>query len=347
MIENIKINNFRGIKELTIENLGQINIILGKNNCGKTSLLDAILLLSGATNPRLPITINWARNYSNMSDEMFRINFYGLEPKNKIRLSGKYNHSKERNLTISYREERSEIIGKENDTLDIHYYLNLEAEISGKKYHTELKYPGNDTTSASVSDIKDEEYTEELKTFYISSSDPFNNNKQLFTNLLLDKQEHAIIESLRTIEPNLKDIIVANDNLYADIGLEKRIPIQVLGDGIRKIISILINIYQAKDGGVLLIDEIDNGLHYQSMPTLWKTILWMANKYNVQIFATTHNIDSLRALKNELSESLENSNMQDKTHIYTLRKKQSGDMMAFMNEYSQFTHLINTETEIR
>lgn len=345
MIENIKINNFRGIKELTIENLGQINIILGKNNCGKTSLLDAILLLSGATNPRLPITINWARNYSNMSDEMFRINFYGLEPKNKIRLSGKYNHSKERNLTISYREERSEIIGKENDTLDIHYYLNLEAEISGKKYHTELKYPGNDTTSASVSDIKDEEYTEELKTFYISSSDPFNNNKQLFTNLLLDKQEHAIIESLRTIEPNLKDIIVANDNLYADIGLEKRIPIQVLGDGIRKIISILINIYQAKDGGVLLIDEIDNGLHYQSMPTLWKTILWMANKYDVQIFATTNNIESLQALNKVLS----NDYTESKDHImcYSLRHMNTDELKAYNYPYDKFNYVINQEIEIR
>lgn len=345
MIESIKINNFRGIKELTIENLGQINIILGKNNCGKTSLLDAILLFSGATNPRLPITINWARKYSNMSDEMFRINFYGLEPKNKIILSGKYNHSKERNLTISYREERSEIIGKENDTLDIHYYLNLEAEISGKKYHTELKYPGNDTTSASVSDIKDEVYTEELKTFYISSSDPFNNNKQLFTNLLLDKQEHAIIESLRTIEPNLKDIIVANDNLYADIGLEKRIPIQVLGDGIRKIISILINIYQAKDGGVLLIDEIDNGLHYQSMPTLWKTILWMANKYDVQIFATTHNIESLQALNKVLS----NDCTESKDHImcYSLRHMNTDELKAYNYPYDKFNYVINQEIEIR
>ena len=72
----------------------------------------------------------------------------------------------------------------------------------------------------------------------------------------------------------------------------------------------------------------------------------MARKYDVQIFATTHNIDSLRSLNNALGESVY-ADMQEYTHIYTLRKNSSGQMKAFMNEYSQFNHLIKTETEIR
>lgn len=347
MIENINIKNFRGIKELQIDKLGKINIILGNNNSGKTSVLDAILLFCGATNPKLSININWIRRYSKISNEMFYLNFYGMNPQNHIVLSGKYNCTKERTLNISCVEEDTDSITEKNaNTIEKHLYLNFEADICGKVYKTKLKYPGKTPDAASITYLKKSQYTEELLCLYLPSSDPYNNNVNLFSELLLDKQEKAIISSLREIEPNLKDIIVVNDNLYADLGQEKRIPIQVLGDGIRKIISILINIYKVKNGGILLIDEIDNGLHYKSMPTLWKSILSMAHKYDVQIFATTHNIDSLRALNNTLSES-DYADMQELSHIYTLRKNSSGKMMAFMNEYSQFNHLINIETEIR
>lgn len=347
MIETINIKNFRGIKELSIDKLGKINLILGNNNCGKTSVLDALFLFSGATNPRLSVLINWLRSYGKISDEMFRLNFYGMNPSEEIVFSGKYNNGKKRNLSISYNEENSETISEENaGNQEKHYYLNLKADISGKIYKTSMTYPGKTRSEATINSLKDEEYEEELKSVYISSSDPYDNNVKLFSDLLLDKQEKALLESLREIEPNLKDIIVANGKLYADVSLDKRIPIQVLGDGIRKIISILINIYQARNGGILLVDEIDNGLHYKSMPTLWKSILAMARKYDVQIFATTHNIDSIRALNNTLGES-DYADIQQQTHIYTLRKNSYGLMKAFMNEYSQFNHLINIETEIR
>lgn len=347
MIESINIKNFRGIKNLSIDNPGMINLILGNNNCGKTSLLDALFLFSGATNPRLSVLINWLREYEKISDEMLRLNFYGMNPSEEIVLTGRYNNGKVRNLIISYKEENSETITEANaGNQDKHYFLNLKADISGKTYETSMTYPGKSRSEATINSLKDEEYEEELKSVYISSSNPYDNNVKLFSDLLLDKQEKALISSLRQIEPNLKDIIVANGNLYADVSLDKRIPIQVLGDGIRKIISILINIYQARNGGILLIDEIDNGLHYKSMPTLWRSILTMARKYDVQIFATTHNIDSIRALNNTLGES-GYADMQEHTRIYTLRKNQSGRMKAFMNEYEQFNHLINTETEIR
>lgn len=347
MIENFNIKNFRGIKELSIEKLGRINIILGNNNSGKTSVLDAIMLFSGATNPRLAVTINWARQYAKISDEMLHINFYDMNPENRIVLSGRYNDSKERTLRINYVEEETDSISEENvSSNEKHLYLNFAANVCGKTYHTQLTYPGEQPDSASITFLKKSEYTEELVCHYLPSSESYNNNVKLFSELLLDKQEKAIIKSLREIEPDLKDIIVANDNLYADLGQERRIPIQVLGDGIRKIISILINIYKVRNGGILLIDEIDNGLHYKSMPTLWKSILSMTRKYDVQLFATTHNIDSLRALNHTLGES-DYADMQDQSFTYTLRKNPLGQMKAFMNEYSQFNHLINIETEIR
>lgn len=45
-----EIHDFRGIKNLTLENLGDINIFTGRNNVGKSTCLEAIALLSSGDN---------------------------------------------------------------------------------------------------------------------------------------------------------------------------------------------------------------------------------------------------------------------------------------------------------
>ena len=49
-IDKFNIHGFRGIQELTVENLNHINLIVGDNNCGKTSVLEALLLLRNPSN---------------------------------------------------------------------------------------------------------------------------------------------------------------------------------------------------------------------------------------------------------------------------------------------------------
>ena len=112
MINEFNIQNFRGIQAFHVTDLGQVNLLLGYNNCGKSSVLDALFLFSGATNPRLSISVNWPRHYmSSLADEMLKLNFYGLNPVFPIRLSGGYGSpEKTRELTISYQERESEIM---------------------------------------------------------------------------------------------------------------------------------------------------------------------------------------------------------------------------------------------
>lgn len=352
MIKDFHIHNFRGIKDFEIKDLNQINVFLGYNNCGKTSVLDAILLFSGATNPRLPITINWARQYNPQTDEQLKVNFYGMNTDTPIFLKGTYEGRKTRHLEISYSEkENANMMLEDNpNEADRFYYLNLKANICDTTYLTSIKFPGKNgkLNTAKVSGISQDKYEEELKCLYISSLDPFNlkNNVDFFSRLLVDKQEKSIIDNLKLIEPNLKDIIIVGNELYADVGLEKRIPIQVLGDGIRKIISILFHMYEAKNG-ILLIDEIDNGLHFKSMPILWKSIFMMAKDLNVQLFATTHNIDSINALNNILADDIYCKDMQEKAGIFTLRKLNDGSLVSLKNSFTEFNHLLNQDIEIR
>ena len=57
-IEQIKIENFRGLDNLEISNFGQINLFVGKNNCGKSSILESVFLSAGMSNPLLPANVN-------------------------------------------------------------------------------------------------------------------------------------------------------------------------------------------------------------------------------------------------------------------------------------------------
>ena len=76
MIQDIKIENFRGITSLEIQDFKKINIFVGKNNCGKTSVLEALFLVTGISNPSLSVTINNMRSLviNNIVDLKFIFN---------------------------------------------------------------------------------------------------------------------------------------------------------------------------------------------------------------------------------------------------------------------------------
>ena len=44
-LTQLRIDHFRGIRDLNIEHLTSINVIVGDNNCGKTSVMEAIQFL--------------------------------------------------------------------------------------------------------------------------------------------------------------------------------------------------------------------------------------------------------------------------------------------------------------
>lgn len=86
MFKSIEIEHFRGISHAKIDGLKEVNIFFGKNNCGKSSLLDAIFLISGLSNPKLPININLLRNYLRFEPSDLALDFYTLDTSRPIRI---------------------------------------------------------------------------------------------------------------------------------------------------------------------------------------------------------------------------------------------------------------------
>ena len=63
-IKNIEIKQFRGLPGLSLDNFGSINLLLGNNNCGKTTVLEALFLMIGISNPQLSLSINSFRDFA-------------------------------------------------------------------------------------------------------------------------------------------------------------------------------------------------------------------------------------------------------------------------------------------
>jgi hypothetical protein len=121
---------------------------------------------------------------------------------------------------------------------------------------------------------------------------------QQFSSLVKKKQDKDIIDALRIIEPNVQRIEILSEPsgplIYLDIGLDALVPLAVCGEGMVRLFSIILELIASRNG-VLLIDEIDNGLHYTVMPTLWKLLAELVEMHNVQVFGTTHNDDIIRS----------------------------------------------------
>ena len=96
-----------------------------------------------------------------------------------------------------------------------------------------------------------------------------------------------MVAALQIIEPKLKDLSVYRREILGDVGLKEKLPIALLGEGMHALLSMVLAIINLKDG-IVLIDEIENGLYYRTLPSIWKCLQKLSKQYKTQIFATTH-----------------------------------------------------------
>ena len=103
---------------------------------------------------------------------------------------------------------------------------------------------------------------------------------------------------LQEVEPTLKRLTVvatlSAPRIYADVGTRRLIPVQLMGDGMARILSLALAI-ASNPGGIVLVDEIENGIHHSVMEKVWKAIGAFARSYDVQLFATTHSYECIGA----------------------------------------------------
>jgi AAA15 family ATPase/GTPase len=302
---SIHIINFRAISDLRLENFKQINLITGRNNSGKTTVLEALFQISGMSNPQLPATINNIRDLVLTSDDNFNFIFHNLDFNQEPHLSAIFDGAR-RDLIIKPKYAQFNtldiVTNKINQTIEKRTDVNTDNQNIINGIILEFKDGKNNekfTSEISLSNNRigiDNRYKERLLCSFHSPQLSMAMFPQRIERLLVNKQMDGIIASLKEIDKNITDIRMGSAGMiYTDIGLDKLLPLNIMGDGIRRILSMLAAVSDMQ-GGVLLIDEIENGLHYSSLEILWKALLKAAMVYRVQLFVTTHSNDCIKAL---------------------------------------------------
>lgn len=348
MFHNIEINRLRGIKHSKIEGLKQINLFFGKNNCGKSSLLDAIFLISGISNPKLPLNVNIIRNYRRLEPSDMKLDFYSLDMSNPIVIKAENDETRE--LQISVVESSSSkvnLLGEDNNVastdLDNKYGLVLKYKVDEHAYESSIIMSHSSNNSLEQRIKMPAHYKEKLTCRYLNPKFDFTTSIDGLVDVIKNKDEVFIVNALRLIEPNIKDFVLSQNDVLVDIGLDKRIPINMMGDGARKILSILTSIYECKNG-IVLIDELSNGFHYSVMKGVWRAIISVAKKNNVQIFATTHDLDSIKGLRDA---AMSGDEYDDSIVCFKLQRTADYELKSYTYSLDSVDYSLTQEIEIR
>ena len=310
-ITTVSISNFRSINELTISGFKQFNLILGENNCGKSSFIESIQFCLGLPNGMLLNQINTARRLFN--NDIFTA-FHNLKYDKPIIFSLTTDKKESRILSINAPKiNAQQFISRETSqqqerTIGL-YKINVE-RFDGQKYSVEyspeqhtknpLYLPLTDNNSLQSSDIV-------IPSFYWTPDWSGYNYSNALSRLIINKQKELVIKALRAVDKNIQDIqLGANGGIFVDIGLSSLLPIPLMGQGIEKILAIITTLTTLKDG-IILIDEFENGLHHTSMAQLWAVLFEICSSQNIQVFATTHSYECIESFiekapdENELS----------------------------------------------
>ncbi len=308
MYKKIKIENFRGISRLEFKDPGQFNLIVGQNNNCKTTVLESIFLLTGPTNPYLALTINAFRGFHLTNHYSWSLIFNKLDTRVPLKLYGEMKKPMEkRYLTIKPLRETAipgtgetpaHLLAESSRTMPVDRINGLSFDYSIKKgksketreFKSSIKWTGKNLQQ----DLP-ENYKDSLKGIFVNAHYGFGDNTRRFNDIQIKKQEEKILKILQRIEPGIHDLSVGSDDiLYCDVGFDELVPVNMVGEGINRLLSIILAIYEASNG-IVLIDEVENGFHYSALEFLWKAIFESAKEFNVQIFAATHSFENIRA----------------------------------------------------
>ena len=318
MYRSFTIKNFRGFDNLIIDGLERINLIAGKNNVGKTALLEALWLHHGANNPELGLRVDLFRGLEAGDPENFMDDlFFNFNRDLVIELSAQGDWGEEpRRLKMSLQDRptvevplagvnRGQPDTQQNSSrsvvLDYAYELGGAATSMGRLVEHQINpgVPGVPEVRTVGMEMTQQPRPHLSSAIFLSArrASISGEDVERYSRLEINGQQDGVLQILQEVEPRLTKLAVVSARqtpaIYADMGLSRLIPVQLMGDGMTRIMSLALAIASVPDG-MVLVDEIENGLHHSVMQRVWSAIADFARRYNVQVFATTHSYECFR-----------------------------------------------------
>ncbi len=308
MITKLAIENFRGLKNVTLDHLRRVTILVGGNDTGKTSVLEAITLLlgDGTALQSLPTA--------------FRSSQQADEPKPAEQRAG--HGSAARGLRQEPRDDFENFwLWLFNDR-DRSHKIVLEAWTSGERT-VRLNYADRSSIQETVllrnlAGGKQEAHIVfrpdglsipglssppglRVSRLSVRPSNPVEDAERYNQVALNAGGEQRIEQVMRQINPEVRRLRYAklpgtsSPLVFVDIGLSRAIPAPQMGQAFNRLLHIYTEILSARTN-VLLVDEIENGVFTTNLLPIWKGLLAVCEQENVQVFATTHSLECVRAV---------------------------------------------------
>lgn len=349
-IEQLNIENFRGFNSLQIDDCAKINVLIGKNDVGKTSILEAIFLLSGMSNPQLALNINMLRGIFPQNIQNLEYLFHNLNLQQLPTLKAIFSNRYYRKLQLSPLELK---ITELSERTQGNYNFQAPA-LSGLNLDFFEKYPDKEQEDHYKSSLEyltdkiqykmDNNYIEEIKASFIHSEGSQNNPSDIISQIVKEKKDEELLHLLQEFDSDIETFKMLPDGLYIGMkGIAKLMLSNVVGGGLKKFIAIAANMV-AHQNSIVLIDELENGIHYSAYPLIWKALFKSVQNNNNQLFITTHSYEELVALQHLLRN---NAVYQPQMALYMINKSEKNGFEAFRYGYEGLNSAIENENEIR
>jgi len=385
MIQKIEIHNFRCFEETKISGFKRVNLIGGKNNSGKTALLEALYLNCSPS-------VNSIMSFMRFRKE--NMSFIKALPQ-KAWDNFFYNHNKQEKAIIVTINDRDDFTyGNRVSRRNMVKYVTLLCEESIEQLDI-TKNDDDDDENASIADSKiflsddkliksklhismDAEIVDvdgilsekafiEAHSEGITSQYPdlsSNNNvhfipassridgdtlSELYDKASLKGHSDNILKAIQLIEPLIEQVQTRNiggANLYLKRENSQDLPISLFGEAISKVMYIILRIINNKNS-ILLIDEIENGIHHTNQFEFWKMLFKLAKEFDIQIFATTHSGEMIRAFANAGLEELEAGNGDTAAYIELARNPRKDRIVGIVRDVEQLDYAITHEKGVR
>ncbi len=357
MIQSVSFRNFRGFKHLELSDLAPITLLSGKNNAGKSTVLEGLFLLVDHSDPMCFGKICNFRGLPTIPDFdiLWKPLFHQLNADDPIQISARLEHDTE--LTY-YREDSylpmpQDLKGMTPDVMNRFissaksgYTLGFQLtqkEISytetghfivasdGTVLNTNTSLPNNQKVPMPFTQVINSQ---------IATLPPV----ELFGKLELDGRKNEILHLLNKMDRALSDIttitVGGQTQLYGNMG-GKLLPMRLTGDGMNRLLFIMLSIIE-NPNSIILIDEIENGFHYSMYPTIWEAIANAAQKSNCQVIATTHSYECISGA----IEGIEKADMKDNFCFFRLAQEKNG-RRAYRFSSDAVRTALDAEMEVR
>lgn len=363
MLKNVKFTNYRGFKDFTLRDIARVNLLVGKNGSGKSSVLEGLYLLKASSAEAPMVQVCMKRGDVGYSGDRLlcfvRNMFFSrkFEPGVFFRIAEQSDNAVSVEVRVvrldQTRNQREKAVLSELSALGVVFaqgYLESQENdnFPGLTFLASLdgimpfeSHPGivrqePDPVVRSMLATLDTGTPTSLVPISLLDFDRVRN----YFNFVVNNQlEQDITNTLKIIDNKIIDVrmldnsVPRGNSLFVASyeGVQGRVSLNSLGEGVMLLFRLAV-ILSASRNGYVFIDDIDEGFHYTVMGDVWKAVLKQARNLNVQVFASTHSADCVEALL----DAVENGDFQEDVAIHRIEKGHatsisfSGDLLPSM-----------------